>query len=152
MYSGKFPCSLIIIKSKKRVSSTKDYSVHIRTQINIDPVHFTFSPENYATFARSLTLISLCDLFWHDLLSLLKVTGYNLYRTAPNKLINCVRLCFRDSRLCSTYIRVCVISANLAQNRVRLIHEVDLYTDIYGKRNFSEGSVPKIAPGAPPWI
>ena len=37
MYSGKFPCSLIIIKSKKRVSSTKDYSVHIRTQINIDP-------------------------------------------------------------------------------------------------------------------
>ena len=54
MYSGKFPCSLIIIKSKKRVSSTKDYSVHIGTQINIDPVHFTFSPENYATFARSL--------------------------------------------------------------------------------------------------
>ena len=37
MYSGKFPCSLII-KSKKRVSSTKDYSAHIRTQINIDPV------------------------------------------------------------------------------------------------------------------
>ena len=25
-----------------------------------------------------------------------------------------------------------MISANLAQNRVRLIHEVDLYTDIYG--------------------
>ena len=134
MYSGKFPCSLIIIKSKKRVSSTKDYSVHIPTQINIDPVHFTFSPENYATFARSLTVISLCDLFWYDLLSLPKVTGYNLYRTAPNKLIRgCVRLCFRDSRLCSTYIRVCVISANLAQNRVRLIHEVDLYTDIYGR-------------------
>ena len=40
MYSGKFLCSLRIIKSKKRVSSTKDYSVHIRTQINIDPVHF----------------------------------------------------------------------------------------------------------------
>ena len=86
MYSGKFPCSLIIIKKKKRVSSTKDYSVHIRTQINIDPVHFTFSPENYATFAWSLTVISLCDLFWYDLLSLPKVTGYNLYRTAPNKL------------------------------------------------------------------
>ena len=46
MYSGKFPCSLIIIKSKKRFSSTTDYSVHICTQINIDPVHFTFSPEN----------------------------------------------------------------------------------------------------------
>ena len=45
-----------------------------RTQINIDPVHFTFSPENYATFARSLTVISLCDLFWYDLLSLPKVT------------------------------------------------------------------------------
>ena len=60
MYSGKFPCSSIIIKSKKRVSSTKDYSVHIRTQINIDPVHFTFSPENYATLVRSLTVISLC--------------------------------------------------------------------------------------------
>ena len=82
MYSGKFPCSLIKIKS-----NTKDYSVHIRTQINIDPVHFTFSPENYATFARSLTMISLCDLFWYDLLSLPKVTGYNLYRTARNKLI-----------------------------------------------------------------
>ena len=26
-----------------------------------------------------------------------------------------------------------MISANLAQNRVRLIHEVDLYTDIYGR-------------------
>ena len=25
-----------------------------------------------------------------------------------------------------------MISANLAQNRVRLIHEVDLYTEIYG--------------------
>ena len=40
-------------------------SVHIRTQINIDPVHFTFSPENYATFAWSLTVISLCELFWY---------------------------------------------------------------------------------------
>ena len=96
-------------------------------------MHFTFSPENYATFARSLTVISLCDLFWYDLLSLPKVTGYNLYRTAPNKLrVGCVRLWFNVSRLCSTYIRVCVISANLAQNRVRLIHEVDLYTEIYG--------------------
>ena len=44
----------------------KKYSVHIRTQINIDPVHFTFSPENYATFAWSWTVISLCDLFWYD--------------------------------------------------------------------------------------
>ena len=87
MYSGKFPCSLIIIKSKKRVLRTKDYSEHIRTQINIDPVHFTFSPENYATFARSLRVISLCNLFWCDLLLLPKVTGYNLFRTAPNKLI-----------------------------------------------------------------
>ena len=52
MYSGIFPCSLIIIKSKKRFSNWTDYSVHIRTQINIDPVHFTFGPENYATFAR----------------------------------------------------------------------------------------------------
>ena len=86
-----FKCILVnfhvIIKSKKRVSSTKDYSVHIRTQINIDPVHFTFSRESYATFARSLAVISLCDLFWYDLLSLPKVTGYNLYRTTPNKLI-----------------------------------------------------------------
>ena len=93
MYSGKFPFSLIINKCKKCFSETTNYSVHIRTQINIDPVHFTFSPENYATFARSLTVISLCDLFWYDLLSLPKVTGYNLYRTAPNKLrVNCVCL------------------------------------------------------------
>ena len=64
-------------------------------------------------------MISLCDLFWYDLLSLPKVTGYNLYRTAPNKLrVDCVRLSFNVSRLCLTYIRVCVISANLAQNRV----------------------------------
>ena len=68
-------------------------------------------------------MISLCNLFWYDLLSLPKVTGYNQ---------GCVRLCFRDSRLCSTYIRVCVISANLAQNRVRLIHGVDLYMSLYG--------------------
>ena len=78
---------------KKRFSETTDYSVHIRTQINIDPVHFTFSPENYATFARSLTVISLCKLFWYNLSSLPKVTGYNLNRTAPNKLrVDCVRL------------------------------------------------------------
>ena len=32
-------------------------------------------------------MISLCDLFWYDLLLILKVTGYNLDRTAPNKLI-----------------------------------------------------------------
>ena len=44
-----YKCSLIIIKSKKRFSNSTDYSVHIRTQINIDPVHFTFNPENYAT-------------------------------------------------------------------------------------------------------
>ena len=94
MYTGKFPCSLIINNcKKKRFSETTNYSVHIRTQINIDPVHFIFSPKNYATFARSLTVISLCDLFWYDLLSLPKVTGYNLYRTAPNKLrVDCVRL------------------------------------------------------------
>ena len=30
-------------------------------------------------------------------------------------------------------LRVCVISANLAQNRVRLIHGVDLYMSLYGK-------------------
>ena len=54
MYSGKFPCSLIINKCQTFFfSDTTDYSVHIRTQINIDPVHFTFSPENYATFAQS---------------------------------------------------------------------------------------------------
>ena len=28
-------------------------SVHIRTQVNIDPVYLTFNPENYATFAQS---------------------------------------------------------------------------------------------------
>ena len=41
------------MQKKKHFSETTNYSVHIRTQINIDPVHFTFSPENYATFARS---------------------------------------------------------------------------------------------------
>ena len=51
-----------------------------------------------------------------------------------NRHQGCVCLFFRDSRLCSTYIRVCVISANLAQNRVRLIHGVDLYTSIYGMK------------------
>ena len=56
-------------------------------------IRCTSLPENYATFARSLTVISLCDLFWYDLLSLPKVTGYNLYRTAPNKpRVDCVRL------------------------------------------------------------
>ena len=34
--------------------------------------------------------------------------------------------------LSSTYIRVCVISANLAQNRVELIHDVDLSMRLYG--------------------
>ena len=48
----------------------------IRTQGHIDPVYFRFSPENYATFAQSWTVISLCDLFWCDLLSLPNVTGY----------------------------------------------------------------------------
>ena len=66
MYSGKFPCSLIIIKSKKRVSSTNDYSVHIRTQINIDPVHFTFSPENYATFNSDFIVRFILVLFVID--------------------------------------------------------------------------------------
>ena len=76
MYSGKFPCSLIINKCKKRFSETTNYSVHIRTQINIDPVHFTFSPENYATFARSLTVISLCDsLFFYQ------VENYKMLKT-----------------------------------------------------------------------
>ena len=51
----------------------------IRNQVNIDPVYFTFSPENYVTFAQSWTVISLCDLFWCDLSSLPKVTGYNIY-------------------------------------------------------------------------
>ena len=45
----------------------------IRTQGNIDRVYFTFSPENYATFAQSWTVISLCDLFWCDLSSLPKI-------------------------------------------------------------------------------
>ena len=51
MYSGKFPCSLVINKCKKRYSDTTDDNVHILTQVHIDPVNFTFSPENYATFA-----------------------------------------------------------------------------------------------------
>ena len=38
---------------QKTFSDTTDDSVHIRTQVNIDPVYFTFSPENYATFAQS---------------------------------------------------------------------------------------------------
>ena len=54
--------------------------IHIRTQVDIDPVYFTFSPKNYATFAQSWTVISMCDLFWSDLSSLPKVAGYNLYR------------------------------------------------------------------------
>ena len=57
MYSGKFPCSLIINKCKNRYSNKTDDSVHIRTQVNIDPVYFTFSPENYASFAQSWTVI-----------------------------------------------------------------------------------------------
>ena len=32
----------------------------------------------------------------------------------------------------STCTRVCAISANLAQNRLRLIHDVDLYMGLYG--------------------
>ena len=32
----------------------------------------------------------------------------------------------------STYIRVCAISANLAQNRLRLMHDVNLYMRLYG--------------------
>ena len=81
MYSGKFPCSLIINKcKKKRYSNKTDDSVHIRTQVNIDPVYFTFSPENYATFAQSWTVILLCDLFWYNLSSFPKVAGYNFYR------------------------------------------------------------------------
>ena len=39
MYSGKFPCSLIINKCKKRYSNKTDDSVNIRTQVNIDPVY-----------------------------------------------------------------------------------------------------------------
>ena len=29
----------------KSFSDTTDYSVHIRTQVNIDPVHFTLAPK-----------------------------------------------------------------------------------------------------------
>ena len=43
MYSGKFPCSLIINKCKKKNVFYPNY---------IDPVYFTFSNENYATFAE----------------------------------------------------------------------------------------------------
>ena len=38
---------------KNRYSNKTDDSVHIRTQVNMDPVYFTFSPKNYATFAQS---------------------------------------------------------------------------------------------------
>ena len=71
MYSGKFPCSLIInkINANNYYANKTDDSVHIRTQVNIEPVYFTFSPENYATFAQSWTVISLCDLYWYDLSS-----------------------------------------------------------------------------------
>ena len=41
------------MQKKKRYSNKTDDSVHIHTQVNIDPVYFTFSPENYATFAQS---------------------------------------------------------------------------------------------------
>ena len=36
------------------------------------------------------------------------------------------------------YIRVCVLSANLAQNRVRLIHGIDLYMSLYGSSDVSK--------------
>ena len=68
-----YMCTLIAIYITSNYNDTTDY---MYTLI-----------ENYATFSRSLTVISLCDLFWYDLLSLPKVTGYHLYRTAPNKLI-----------------------------------------------------------------
>ena len=56
MYSGKFPCSLIINNAKNRYSNKTDDSVHIHTQVNIDPVYLTFSPEYYATVAQSWTV------------------------------------------------------------------------------------------------
>ena len=57
MYSGKYPCSLIINNAKKNVIQTKQmilFTFVFRTQVNIEPVYFTFSPENYATFAQEL--------------------------------------------------------------------------------------------------
>ena len=55
MYSGtgKFPCSLGIINSKNELEMNLSVILFIRTQGNIDPVYFTFSPKNYATFAQS---------------------------------------------------------------------------------------------------
>ena len=140
MYSGKFPCSLIINTcKKKRFSGTTDYSVHIRTQIILIRCTSLLAPK-IMPLLQSWTVISLCDLFWYDLSSLPKVTGYNLYwictrwpwdwQVTPNKpgilFWNNITFCT------STYARVCVISANLAQNRLRLIHDVDLYMSIYG--------------------
>ena len=59
---------------KKHYSDKTDYSVHICTQVNIDPVYFTFSPKNYATFAElNSDFIVRFILVWF-------VTGYNLYR------------------------------------------------------------------------
>ena len=52
--------------------------------------------------------------------------------TSDNKpgilFLNNIKLCT------STYTRVCAISGNLAQNRLRLIHDVDLYMGLYGSK------------------
>ena len=60
---------------KKCYSDTTYDSVHIHTQVNIDPVYFTFSPENYA---QSWTVILLSDSFWCDLSVDIINTGYAL--------------------------------------------------------------------------
>ena len=80
MYSGKFPCSLIINKCKKGFSGTTDYSVHIRTQIILIWCTSLLAPKitRYATFAE-LNSDFIVRFIWYDLSSLPKVTGYNLY-------------------------------------------------------------------------
>ena len=50
MYSGKFPCSLIIHNAKNLFRNNRLFCSHSYPNY-IDPVYFTFSPENYATFA-----------------------------------------------------------------------------------------------------
>ena len=80
MYSGKFPCSLIINKCKKKsFSDTTDYSVHIRTQINIDPGHFIWAPKIMPLLHRVEQWFHFAIYFGTICYRYQKGTGYNLY-------------------------------------------------------------------------
>ena len=80
----------------------------IRTQGNIDPVYFTFSTKNYATFAQRFHCANYSGMICYRYQrSIVGIVG----QFELDNPINCDegRVC-----LCSTYIRVWVISASLA--------------------------------------